>query len=66
MDYDGKQTNPPGRRGLDATGTVIILCKGVLPDYNDLIHMVQGKVPEENCSSWKELQLISESFFFAS
>ena len=45
MDYDGKQTNPPGRRGLDATGTVIILCKGVLPDYNDLIHMVQGKVP---------------------
>ena len=30
-----------GRRGKDETGTVIILCKGKLPDYTDLISMVQ-------------------------
>ena len=31
-----------GRRGKDETGTVIILCKGKLPDYTDLISMVQA------------------------
>ena len=30
-----------GRRGKDETGTVIILCKGKLPDYSDLLRMVQ-------------------------
>lgn len=30
-----------GRRGKDEVGTVIILCKGKLPEYNELINMVQ-------------------------
>uniref|UniRef100_A0A1I7V7A3 Helicase C-terminal domain-containing protein n=1 Tax=Loa loa TaxID=7209 RepID=A0A1I7V7A3_LOALO len=33
-----------GRRGLDATGTVIVLCKGpYVPDYLDLVNCMQGK-----------------------
>ncbi|KAL3989648.1 DSHCT (NUC185) domain family protein [Acanthocheilonema viteae] len=33
-----------GRRGLDATGTVIVLCKGpFIPDYLDLVNCMQGK-----------------------
>lgn len=31
-----------GRRGLDATGTVIVLCKGpYVPDYLDLVNCMQ-------------------------
>ena len=29
-----------GRRGLDATGTVIILCKGPVPELSDLHRMM--------------------------
>ncbi|VIO88479.1 helicase, putative [Brugia malayi] len=33
-----------GRRGLDATGSVIVLCKGpYVPDYLDLVNCMQGK-----------------------
>uniref|UniRef100_A0AAF5PJQ3 Helicase SKI2W n=1 Tax=Wuchereria bancrofti TaxID=6293 RepID=A0AAF5PJQ3_WUCBA len=33
-----------GRRGLDATGSVIVLCKGpYIPDYLDLVSCMQGK-----------------------
>ncbi|XP_068780020.1 superkiller complex protein 2 isoform X2 [Struthio camelus] len=32
-----------GRRGLDATGTVIILCKGPVPDMADLHRMMLGR-----------------------
>ncbi|XP_027562960.1 helicase SKI2W-like, partial [Neopelma chrysocephalum] len=32
-----------GRRGLDATGTVIILCKGPVPDLPDLHRMMLGR-----------------------
>lgn len=33
-----------GRRGLDATGTVIVLCKGPhVPDYLDLVNCMQVK-----------------------
>ncbi|KAL5266555.1 hypothetical protein ACHWQZ_G003808 [Mnemiopsis leidyi] len=35
-----------GRRGKDETGTVIILCKGKLPDHSDLLNMVQGKATD--------------------
>jgi antiviral helicase SKI2 len=31
-----------GRRGLDATGTVIILCKGDVPPTHELNHMMLG------------------------
>lgn len=31
-----------GRRGLDDTGTVIIICKGDVPSEQDLISMMQG------------------------
>ncbi|XP_060071895.1 superkiller complex protein 2-like [Ylistrum balloti] len=32
-----------GRRGLDTTGTVIILCKGDVPEMSDLHRMMLGK-----------------------
>uniref|UniRef100_A0A8C3UCM0 Helicase C-terminal domain-containing protein n=1 Tax=Catharus ustulatus TaxID=91951 RepID=A0A8C3UCM0_CATUS len=32
-----------GRRGLDATGTVIILCKGAVPELSDLHRMMLGR-----------------------
>ncbi|KAM4751650.1 LOW QUALITY PROTEIN: superkiller complex protein 2, partial [Cyanocitta cristata] len=32
-----------GRRGLDATGTVIILCKGPVPELSDLHRMMLGR-----------------------
>lgn len=32
-----------GRRGLDATGTVIIMCKGDVPQTHDLHQMMLGK-----------------------
>ncbi|VDN33923.1 unnamed protein product [Gongylonema pulchrum] len=33
-----------GRRGLDATGTVIVLCKGAhMPEYLDLVNCMMGK-----------------------
>ncbi|XP_071074504.1 superkiller complex protein 2 isoform X2 [Dasypus novemcinctus] len=32
-----------GRRGLDATGTVILLCKGRVPEMADLHRMMMGK-----------------------
>jgi antiviral helicase SKI2 len=32
-----------GRRGLDTTGTVIILCKNEVYDMHDLSAMMQGK-----------------------
>ncbi|XP_076346789.1 superkiller complex helicase subunit twister isoform X1 [Tachypleus tridentatus] len=32
-----------GRRGLDTTGTVIILCKGDVPEMSDLYKMMLGK-----------------------
>ncbi|XP_062604203.1 superkiller complex protein 2-like [Saccostrea cucullata] len=32
-----------GRRGLDTTGTVIILCKGDIPEMSDLHKMMLGK-----------------------
>jgi len=32
-----------GRRGLDTTGTVIILCKGDVPDVAALSAMMLGK-----------------------
>lgn len=32
-----------GRRGLDTTGTVIILCKGDVPEISDLQNMMLGK-----------------------
>ncbi|KFD59113.1 hypothetical protein M513_00276 [Trichuris suis] len=35
-----------GRRSLDKTGTVIILCKGFVPAKNDLMHMILGKPPK--------------------
>jgi antiviral helicase SKI2 len=31
-----------GRRGLDTTGTVIMLCKQGVPEYNDITHMLLG------------------------
>jgi len=33
-----------GRRGLDSTGTVLILCKTSVPDLTDLQNMMTGKV----------------------
>jgi len=33
-----------GRRGLDATGTVILLCKGDVPEISDLNKMMLGRV----------------------
>ena len=30
-----------GRRGLDETGTVVIMCKGKLPGFAELTSMVQ-------------------------
>ena len=33
-----------GRRGLDATGTVILLCKGDVPEMSDLNRMMLGRV----------------------
>jgi antiviral helicase SKI2 len=35
-----------GRRGLDTTGTVIILCKNEVYDMHDLSAMMQGKPSE--------------------
>jgi antiviral helicase SKI2 len=32
-----------GRRGLDSTGTVIILCKNEVPDMSELQNIMQGK-----------------------
>lgn len=32
-----------GRRGLDATGTVIVLCKNEIPDIKDLQDIMRGK-----------------------
>ena len=32
-----------GRRGLDTTGTVIILCKNEVYDMTELVSMMQGK-----------------------
>lgn len=32
-----------GRRGLDKTGTVIILCKGLVPPVNTLQEMMLGR-----------------------
>lgn len=32
-----------GRRGLDSTGTVIILCKNEVPDMGELQNIMQGK-----------------------
>ena len=32
-----------GRRGLDATGTVIVLCKNEVPDLKDLQDIMLGK-----------------------
>ncbi|KAG7169871.1 helicase SKI2W-like isoform X1 [Homarus americanus] len=32
-----------GRRGLDSTGTVIILCKNEVPELSELHHMMLGK-----------------------
>lgn len=32
-----------GRRGLDATGTVIVLCKNEIPDIKDLQDIMKGK-----------------------
>ncbi|XP_025907807.1 helicase SKI2W-like, partial [Nothoprocta perdicaria] len=40
-----------GRRGLDATGTVIILCKGPVPDMADLHRMLMGR-PAPLCSQF--------------
>uniref|UniRef100_A0A5S6R2P2 Uncharacterized protein n=1 Tax=Trichuris muris TaxID=70415 RepID=A0A5S6R2P2_TRIMR len=35
-----------GRRSLDKTGTVIILCKGFVPAKSDLMEMILGKPPK--------------------
>lgn len=31
-----------GRRGLDKTGTVVVLCRDEIPEENDLKHVIVG------------------------
>lgn len=35
-----------GRRGLDTTGTVIVLCKNEVPDMRDLCEVMQGRAQQ--------------------